>query len=151
MKACPTQALSEPYMLNTKICLSLITQIYELPPNWILSKLEGRIYGCDVCQEVCPFNKTAPKIGDKAFLPTKFKPFPDLLELISMDVKRFIEVVGPTSAEWIGRSIIQKNAILGLINYNDSSILSHIKKIKNDNRPYIKEIAIFAENYIKGR
>jgi len=148
IEACPTHALVEPYMLNTRICLSFLTQISELPPEWVLPVMKGRIYGCDTCQDVCPYNKAAPKIGEKAFIPDIFEPFPDLIELIYMDLKKYIEIIGPTSAEWVGRSILQKNAIVGLADYKDPSTLPVIKRLEQDQRSTVRQAAQWAEKYI---
>jgi len=149
IEACPTGALKESYMLNTRICLSFLTQIPELPQDWILPHMNRMIYGCDICQEVCPFNKTAPDRGDKAFIPEQFPPYPDLMDLISMDTKRYIEVVGPTSAEWVGRDVIQKNAILALTYYNGPEIIPFLENLQKEERAVIKKAVLLAEKRIR--
>jgi len=149
LKACPTGALVEPYMLNTRICISFLTQIPELPQDWILPHMNRMIYGCDICQEVCPFNKTAPDAGDKAFIPEQFPPYPDLMDLINMDVKRYIEIVGNSSAEWVGRDVIQKNAILALTQYSDPKLVPVLKKLQKNKRPLIYKAARLAERILQ--
>lgn len=150
LKACPTKALVEPHMLNGKICLSYLTQTADPAPDQIVQKIERRVYGCDVCQEVCPYNKAAPKIGDKAFTPHVVDPHPDLLDLIGMDQRRFEETVGQTSAGWVGRSIIQRNAIIALADYKDPDTLPIVEKLQGDERPLISGVSRFATKAIRG-
>ncbi len=149
LKACPTRALVEPYMLNGKACLSYLTQTSEAIPEWAIPKLARRIYGCDVCQEVCPYNKAAPKIGDKAFSPSIVQPYPDLIELIGMDSRRYVETIGQTSAEWVGRTVIQRNAILALTDYRDPDTLAILEEVQNDQRPLIRELSQWASRSIR--
>ncbi len=150
LKACPTGALVEPYMLDGRICLSYLTQTADPPPDWIIPKIEKRIYGCDVCQQVCPHNKGAPKIGDKAFTPQFLDPNPDLLDLISMDRNRYAETVGQTSAGWVGRDVIQRNAIVGLANYKDLGTLPIVEKLQGDERTLISDVSRWAAKAIRG-
>jgi len=149
LKACPTGALVEPYMLNVRTCISFLTQIPELPEDWIFPHMDRMIYGCDICQEVCPFNKSGPSLGDPAFFPERFLPYHDLIDLISMDVKRYTEVIGQTSAEWVGRDTMQKNAIVALAHYDDPGILPYLRKLQKDERPLIKNAAIQVEKRLR--
>lgn len=150
LKACPTKALVEPYMLNGRICLSYLTQTADPLPDWIVPKIERRIYGCDVCQQVCPYNKGAPKIGDRAFTPHLLDPHPDLLDLISMDRRRYVETVAQTSAGWVGRDIIQRNAIVALADYKDPSTLPTVEKLRDDDRQLISDASRWATKVIRG-
>ncbi len=69
IKACPTQAL-RPYELDSRKCLSYITIESKGPvPEWYYEKSRGWIFGCDICQEVCPWNRKAPITRIKEFMP----------------------------------------------------------------------------------
>jgi epoxyqueuosine reductase len=151
LKACPTGALVEPFTLNTKTCLSYLTQTAEQIPDWVVPKMEGRIYGCDICQDACPHNVGAPKIGDRGFVPSTIEPYPDLIELASMDPAHWIETVGQTAGEWVGRGIIQRNAIVGLSDYDDPQILSFLQKLQDDPRALISDTARWAHDRISSR
>jgi epoxyqueuosine reductase len=72
VNACPTEALSTPYQLNIPRCISYLTieSKEEIPPD-LKSKLNGRIYGCDVCQDVCPYNRFAQPHNIPEFLPSE--------------------------------------------------------------------------------
>ena len=131
-------------------CLSYLTQTADLAPDQIVRKMGRRVYGCDVCQEVCPYNKAAPKIGDRAFTPSVVDPHADLLDLISMDQRRFEETVGQTSAGWVGRSVIQRNAIIALADYKDPETLPIVENLQADERPLISNASRWAAKAIRG-
>jgi epoxyqueuosine reductase len=72
IKACPTGALDTPYQLNIRKCISFHTiETKGEIPQEIKRKLRGRIYGCDTCQDVCPFNRFATPAADPAFAPSE--------------------------------------------------------------------------------
>jgi epoxyqueuosine reductase len=147
IEACPTGALVEPYMLDTRRCLSFLTQIPELAPQEVVPKLDGRLYGCDVCQEVCPHNVAAPKIGDREFLPAKLLPKPDLAQIVRMDARSYIDVVGGTSVEWVGRTVLQKNAVVALGRYAVPEAAGLIQNARQDPRSAIRAAAELAARY----
>lgn len=71
IEACPTQAIVQPYVLDANRCLSYWTIEYrgEKIPEAIASKMDGWLFGCDVCQEVCPYNKKPLFTSDENFFP----------------------------------------------------------------------------------
>ncbi|HLG93996.1 MAG TPA: tRNA epoxyqueuosine(34) reductase QueG [candidate division Zixibacteria bacterium] len=71
IEACPTQAIVEPYLLDSNRCLSYWTIEYRGPkiPDGITQNLNGWLFGCDICQEVCPYNKTPVFSSERDFLP----------------------------------------------------------------------------------
>ena len=70
MDACPTGALEKPFKLDPSKCLSYLTieERYEIPAE-LIDKFHCRIYGCDICQDVCPFNKNAVPHAIEEFIP----------------------------------------------------------------------------------
>lgn len=70
--ACPTGALATPYQLHIAKCISFHTiETREEIPEEIRSRLNGRIYGCDICQDVCPYNRMASSADNTLFFPTE--------------------------------------------------------------------------------
>ena len=85
IEACPTHALVAPGLLDARRCISYLTieQQGEFPAE-LRSGVGTRVYGCDVCQEVCPYNSAAPVSGDPAWLPRKVWDRPQVDELLQM-------------------------------------------------------------------
>jgi epoxyqueuosine reductase len=90
--ACPTNAL-KPYQLDARKCISYLTIEYwdkEIPPSF-QNKLNNWIFGCDICQDVCPWNRNAQSCEDESFAPIKENIQPnlnDLLELSEVEFKK---------------------------------------------------------------
>ncbi len=84
INACPTQAIIEPYKLDSNLCISYhtIENRGEIPEH---IDLDGWIFGCDVCQDICPFNRKAIPTNDKSFQPKEiiFNKTKDELDKIS--------------------------------------------------------------------
>lgn len=110
VSACPTGALRED---NPNICLSYITQKKELEDSW-LTRLDGRLFGCDTCQDACPFNRHAEKSPLECFKPYSYMCDPDPKELAFMSGSLFRERYKKTSCGWRGKAILQRNALISL-------------------------------------
>ncbi|MBI4209778.1 MAG: tRNA epoxyqueuosine(34) reductase QueG [Deltaproteobacteria bacterium] len=90
LNACPTQALVEPYVLNAQKCISYLTiELRESIPDEFHPWMGQNLYGCDICQEVCPWNRKAPLTSEPAFKPRpeNFKPL--LSEITSIQEEEF--------------------------------------------------------------
>lgn len=108
IKSCPTNALYEPYRINPNRCISYLTQTKK-PINEDLKKKMGRsIYGCDICQKVCPKNKKAKKSVHKEFSPTE--TYIKLDEMFNISNREFKNKYGHMAFSWRGKGIIKRNA-----------------------------------------
>ncbi len=74
LEACPTEAITEPYVVNAGRCLSYLTieDKSSFLPEFVGRKQRGWIFGCDICQEVCPWNRLSALTGEKKFYPRKY-------------------------------------------------------------------------------
>lgn len=102
--ACPTQALCAPYTLNANRCLSYLSIEHEGEIHECLGDKMEYLVGCDICQEVCPFNKEENDV--------RVTPLPSLDEFLDMDEKVFSERFGHTALSRPGLKRIQRNANL---------------------------------------
>lgn len=141
--ACPTNALERPYYLNAKKCLSYITQKKETITDIEMKKMGLRLYGCDTCQDVCPYNKKVKLSNVKEFIPEEWNIdiIPD--KVLNMTNKEFKNFFGSTSSGWIGKKRFQRNMIIALGNSNNKDYIPLLKsKLNDDNLKYYAEKSI---------
>lgn len=131
IKSCPTNAL-EREKKNPNVCLSYITQKKHIDDEW-MSKLGGRLFGCDTCQNVCPFDKDADLSNLQEFKPLEFMENVDCDEILNLTKKDFNEKYKLTSCGWRGKNIIQRNMLINLAN------LKKLHKNIKFNSPYVEE------------
>lgn len=143
IKACPTGALMSPRMLNARGCISFMTQCKNIQRQQ-LAQMGTSIYGCDICQVVCPKNREAKKGKHKEFIPESWNCCPDPVEILKMNNKMYNETFKRTSSGWRGKKVLQRNAIIALGNSGDLSAALHIIKMLSDERKDIREISIYA-------
>ncbi len=93
LKACPTGAITEPYVVDARRCISYLTIELHKPgdeiPNDLARNLGNRIFGCDDCLDVCPYNVEASPTAEPAFQPSPLSLAPDLERLADMDERVF--------------------------------------------------------------
>lgn len=93
IKACPTGAIAEPYVVDARRCVSYLTIELHKPgdeiPAELATKLGNRIFGCDDCLDICPYNVQAAPTGEPAFQPTPMALAPDLERLNTLTEQDF--------------------------------------------------------------
>jgi epoxyqueuosine reductase len=116
IEACPTGALDEPGTLDSTKCLSYWTQSAHDPPEAYRDALEAQVYGCDICQDVCPWNRGIEKRRAGQPLPTDAEPHVDLVDWLESDPselrRRYARLYVPRNN---GR-FLQRNARIALAN-----------------------------------
>ncbi len=144
-EACPTGALSTPFIINPQRCLSYLSQASGIYPREFRVAAENRIYGCDRCQEVCPHNEGV----ESSPLPeVAFKLFPSeplLIPLLSMTHREYDLTIGLTCAGWRGKTTLQRNAVIALGNCKSEAAVRPLARLlENDPRPIIRIHAAWA-------
>lgn len=143
--ACPTGALLGDGRINAKQCLSYQTQTKGMMAEPFRRKMGHVIYGCDICQIVCPYNK-----GKNAHFHPEMEPEPEsimpkLRPLLTISNRDFKEQFGHMSGSWRGKKPLQRNAIIALGNYRDKSALPDLLRcIEEDVRPVIRGTAAWS-------
>ncbi|RLK63692.1 tRNA epoxyqueuosine(34) reductase QueG [Atopobacter sp. AH10] len=135
---CPTGALLGNGSMNPHRCLSFQTQNKQFMGKEFRRKMSHVIYGCDICQQVCPYNRGMdfhlhPEMEDD---PQTI--FPELTELLTLSNREFKEKFGHLSGAWRGKKPLQRNAIIALANYKDkTAVPSLLELMEKDARPVI--------------
>jgi len=125
--ACPTSCLIGDGSMNAKRCLSFQTQDKGVMELEFRKKIKTVIYGCDICQICCPYNK-----GLDNPLATEIDPdlsHPELLPFLELSNGQFKEKFGHVAGSWRGKNILQRNAIIALANANDRSAIPKMLEI----------------------
>lgn len=131
--ACPAKAISDTG-LNSKKCLSYITQKKEELTIEEIGSLGTRVFGCDTCQDVCPYNKDVDTSYIEEFSPSPSICNIDLEELLYMSNKEFKIKYGRHALSWRGKHIIQRNAVIAAGNSKNKNYLKILQNKKDDIR-----------------
>lgn len=130
-KECPSKSINK-YKKNPNICVSYFTQKKTLEDKEI-KLLKGRVFGCDSCQNSCPYNENINFSNIKEFYPFDFMNKENTSELASIGTKDFKESFLKTSCGWRGKNVLKRNAIIKI-----NSDSGDIGSIKTDS-PYLKD------------
>jgi epoxyqueuosine reductase len=142
--ACPTGAL-HPWELEANRCLSYVTQMKGIIPQEYRETMGNRLFGCDDCQDVCPYNKSARTVDRSEFHPhPEVGANPSLLQLMTMTKSEFRRWFEPTAAGWRGKTTIQRNALIALGNAGDPSGLPAMVQALQNESPVIRAHAGWA-------
>src|SRR5690625_267545 len=145
LDACPTGALVAPRQLNAQRCLAFITQTKDFVPVEFRDKIGTRVYGCDTCQAVCPWNRRIDFHLHEEFEPEPEVAKPLLRPMLKMSNREFREKFGHVSGFWRGKNPLQRNAMIGLAHYKDESAIDDLAEVlRKDVRPVIRGTAAWA-------
>ncbi len=133
-RACPTDAFPVPYRLDARRCISYWTIEHAGPvPDEIADAMGNRIYGCDDCLAVCPWNKfAAAAAANRAFWPRAELVAPSLGELLALDDAGFRQVFAGSPIKRIGRGRMVRNALIAAGNGGDASLLPAVTALLAD-------------------
>lgn len=146
--SCPIGAIKGTNEIDCNICISYLTQHKGAIDNELKKKMGIQIYGCDVCQKVCPYNQIKNKD-----LTSIIDPYPEYEGLLKISNKDFQGTYGLSSAGWRGKKILQRNAIIALGNSKNKKALDilaeHITDVRTDIRKEIID-AVINLSFIEG-
>jgi epoxyqueuosine reductase len=145
LDACPTQAFPEPYVLDATRCISYLTiELREDIPIELRSSMGDWLFGCDVCQEVCPWNSHAPESKETAFQPrTAANPL-DLIPLFDLDEESFRARFRHTPLWCPRRRGLLRNAAIALGNHPTAAAIPALIRGLNDEEPLIRSACAWA-------
>lgn len=151
LDVCPTGALVQGGQLDSSKCIAFLTQTKGFLADEYRTKIGNRIYGCDTCQTVCPVNK-----GKDFHFHDEMEPDPEIAKpklkpLLTISNREFKEKYGSISGSWRGKKPLQRNAILALAHFKDTTALPDlIDLMHQDPRPVIRGTAAWAIGKIGG-
>ncbi len=146
LPACPTGAITAPYQLDARRCISYLTiELKGSIPEDLRPLIGTRIYGCDDCLAVCPWNKFAVKSDDPAVRPRADLTAPDLLELLAMDDDAFRVKFKNSPIKRTKRRGLLRNVCVALGNLGDPAALPALTRAaETDPEPLVREHAAWA-------
>jgi epoxyqueuosine reductase len=144
--ACPTDAFPAPYRLDARRCISYLTIEHKGPiPHEFREAIGNRIYGCDDCLAVCPWNKFAQGAqAMRAFLPRAELAAPRLAELLALDDAGFRKLFAGSPIKRIGRDRFVRNCLIAAGNSGDGELLASAEALRGDPDPVVAEAAEWA-------
>ena len=150
--ACPTEAIVEPYVLDSNRCISYLTIELKGPiPNDLREGVGDWVYGCDVCQDVCPWNeKHAVPTSDPAFQARPGFDRPSLRDLLSLDQEAFSSQFRKSPIKRTKRRGLLRNAAVALGNVGTHRDVPALSKALSDREPLVREHAAWALGRIGG-
>ncbi|MEI6284006.1 MAG: tRNA epoxyqueuosine(34) reductase QueG [Opitutae bacterium] len=147
--ACPTSAIIAPYKLDARKCLAYLTIEHKGPiPLEYRKALGTRIFGCDDCLDVCPWNKWAKETKENKF---KARPQPVLKETLSWSEEDFLNQFRGTPVKRLGLLRWWRNALTVMGNTGTSGDLEAIGRLVNHTDPMVSEHACWARDQILSR
>ena len=145
LDACPTQAFVEPYVLDARRCISYLTIELRGPIPLDLRPMMGDwVFGCDVCQDVCPWNHRASESSESGFLPAKGSNPLDLFALFTLDENEFRRRFRHTPLWRAKRRGLLRNAAIALGNNRSPEAVPVLMGALNDEEPIIRGAAAWA-------
>jgi epoxyqueuosine reductase len=146
LDACPTDAFPAPYQLDARRCISYLTIEHKGPiEEQFREALGNRIYGCDDCLAVCPWNKFAHESqAIQAFLPRAELVSPRLGELLHLDDAGFRSLFSGSPIKRIGRDRFVRNCLYAAGNSGDAALIEPVTLLQDDPDPVVAEAARWA-------
>jgi len=148
--ACPTQAITAPGVLDARLCISYLTieKRGEIPDE-LRADMGRHIFGCDICQDVCPWNRKAPKTSAPEFQPREGLVNPALDWLAEMQQEEFREVFRGSPVKRTKLSGLRRNAVIAIGNGGDTRFAPTLEKLAQDKDLIVAEHAKWALNRLK--
>ena len=142
---CPTKAFPAPYRLDARRCISYLTIEHHGPiPEEFRKPMGNRIYGCDDCLAVCPWNKFAAAHEEPAFAPRAELTAPKLAELAALDDAAFRALFSGSPIKRIGRNRFIRNVLIAIGNSADPSLREAARALCADADPVVAAAAAWA-------
>lgn len=151
LEACPTNAIVEPYVVDSRRCISYHTiELKGAIPLEYRAAMGDRVFGCDDCQDVCPWNRSAPETGDPAFASRPWNEMPDLIEMLGLTPEAFRTRFKGSPVKRTKRRGLLRNAAVALGNTKDPGAVPALADSLSDDEPLVRGHAAWALGNVGG-
>jgi epoxyqueuosine reductase len=145
LDVCPTAAFPAPYRLDARRCISYLTIEHKGPiPRELRPLIGNRIYGCDDCLAVCPWNKFAQEGRETKLAAREIARAPALRELALLDDAAFRTLFAKTPVKRTGRDRFVRNVLIAIGNSGDPSLAPQAERLLSDASPLVRGAAVWA-------
>jgi epoxyqueuosine reductase len=145
LDVCPTEAFPAPYQLDARRCISYLTIEHKGPiPVEFRKAMGNRIYGCDDCLAVCPWNKFAATASEAKLVAREDLKSPALAELLQLDDAAFRRLFSGSPVKRIGRDRFIRNCLIAAGNSGDKALFPIVEVLQNDPHADVAEAADWA-------
>lgn len=145
LDVCPTQAFTGPRQLDARKCISYLTIEHKSHiPREFRKAIGNRIYGCDDCLAICPWNKFAKDANESAYHPREALKAPLLAELVMLDDASFRALFRKSPIKRIGRDRFVRNVLIAIGNSGDEALIKVISPMLADPSPLVRGACIWA-------
>jgi epoxyqueuosine reductase len=145
LDVCPTAAFPEPYRLDARRCISYLTIEHKGPiPRDMRPLIGNRIYGCDDCLAVCPWNKFAHAGRNTRLAARDMARAPKLEELAMLDDAAFRKLFAKTAVKRTGRERFVRNVLVAIGNSGDMALAPSAERLLDDASPLVRGAAVWA-------
>jgi len=142
LDACPTRAFPTPYVLDATRCISYLTiELKGAIPDPLREGLGRHVFGCDICQDVCPWNRKRRHRGETAFEAREGLMAPDLQELAGLTQAAFAARFRKSPLKRAKRRGLLRNVAVALGNSGDASRMPLLERLAQDDDPLVREHA----------
>jgi epoxyqueuosine reductase len=142
---CPTAAFPAPYQLDARRCISYLTIEHKGPiPHDLRAAIGNRIYGCDDCLAVCPWNKFASQGREAKLAARDTLRAPRLADLVRLNDAQFRALFSKTSIKRTGRDRFVRNVLIAIGNSGDATLAIEAENLLNDASPLVRGAAVWA-------
>jgi epoxyqueuosine reductase len=149
---CPTAAFPAPYRLDARRCISYLTIEHKGPiPHQLRAAIGNRIYGCDDCLAVCPWNKFAQQGRETRLAAREPLRAPDLAALARLDDAAFRALFAKSPVKRIGRLRFIRNVLIAIGNSGDRALADAAERLLDDDAPLIRGAAVWALSQLMAR
>jgi epoxyqueuosine reductase len=151
IEACPTGAITAPYVLDARRCISYLTiELRGSIPVGLRPVIGNRVFGCDDCQEVCPWNRLADSRLERNATPGKKHTMPDLLRLVHITAEEFRRQFSGSPILRATRDGFVRNVVLALGNSGSQHAVPALKAALQDPSSLVREHAMWALRKVTG-